>query len=60
MIPQVNNWKVTFTKNDGTTVSTVVTCVKRFAKWQANIKLGHPMARPNLFSEKIKVSLVRA
>lgn len=55
MIPEPRNWKVTFFKNDGTTVSTVVTCVKRFATMLANEELGYPAYG----SKKITVGLVR-
>lgn len=54
MIPQPRNWKVTFFKNDGTKVSAVVLCVKRFAKGCANAELGYPAYD----SKKITVGLV--
>ena len=55
MIPTPRNWKVTFYKTDGTTVSAVVTCVKRFAKSIANEELGYPA----YISKKITVGLVK-
>ncbi len=55
MIPSPKNWKVTFYKEDGTVVSTVVTCVKRFATMIANEQLGYPA----YYSKKITVGLVR-
>lgn len=55
MIPKINNWKVTFYKHDGTVVSTVVLCVKRFARMLANEKLGYPAYE----SSRITVGLVR-
>jgi len=56
MIPEPRNWKVTFYLEDGTVVSTIVTCVKRFAKGIANAELGYPSLRSN----KITVGLVKA
>lgn len=56
MIPTPKNWKVTFFKNDGTTESIVVTCVKRFATMLANEQLGYPSYN----SKKITVGLVRS
>lgn len=55
MIPKVYDWKVTFYKHDGTVVSTVVSCVKRFAKSIANEELGYIA----FDSKKITVSLVK-
>ena len=64
-IPQPRNWKVTFfIKEDRETgvgmshhtkLSTVVFCVKRFAKSIANEKLGYPAYR----AYKISVGLVK-
>ncbi len=55
MIPKVHDWKVTFYMKDGSVESTVVTCVKRFAKSIANAELGYPA----FDSTKITVGLVR-
>ena len=55
MIPRPRNWKVTFYKHNGTVVSTIVTCVKRFAKSIANENMGYPAYD----SSKITVGLVR-
>jgi len=56
MIPEPRNWKVTFYKNDGTVVSIVVNCVKRFATMIANEELGYRAYG----SKKITVGLVRS
>jgi hypothetical protein len=55
LTPRPRNWKVTFYKHDGTVQSTIVTCLKRFAKWEANVELGYPA----FFSKKITVGLVK-
>lgn len=55
MIPKARNWKVTFFKNDGTTLETTVLCVKRFAKVIANENLGYPAYD----SKKITVGLTK-
>jgi|SanBayMetagenome_1026888.scaffolds.fasta_scaffold151292_2 hypothetical protein len=54
MIPKVHNWKVTFYRADGTSFSTIVTCVKRFAKGIAIEALGRPAY------SKVTVGLVKA
>lgn len=55
MIPKSRNWKVTFYKYNGDTISTQVLCVKRFAKSIANEQLGYPAYD----SKRITVGLVR-
>jgi hypothetical protein len=56
MIPKVKSWKVTFVKEDGTVLSTVVDTInKRFARSFANERLGYPA----YFSKEIRVSLVK-
>lgn len=40
MIPRPLNWKVTFYKTDGSVVSHIVFCVKRFAIGVAQDEIG--------------------
>lgn len=55
MIPQPRNWKVTFYKTNGDIISTVVTCVKRFAIGVAQDEIGFHAYESN----KITVGLVK-
>lgn len=56
MIPKPLDWKVTFYKNDGSIVSTVVLCVKRFAVMCAQDKIGYHAYD----SKKVTVGLIRS
>jgi hypothetical protein len=56
MIPKVRTWKVSFTLDDSTVLTTTVnTASERFAKSAANEELGYPILR----SKKVTVELVK-